>query len=310
MAKMQAARAAAKRTFARRRAEKRQAAKVARAVEREARKAAEKATRAAERTAKAAKERVRRPRGCPSRPPKREARWTDYKPGHARKVYRAIRSWEIARPSHAAIAAFFGVHINTIPKWIERHVQFERAIERGIFDRAELRAVVRQHRRVTIADLSKLNHEAKTIRGLLAKARIEVDFDHEAIETFRRSLHMRRRRGRGCVPEVDARCAIEDGALSNRQIAKALAIGESTLRLWRKENPELDRAIHDGVDAYHERLADAEHDRAWRRVAWPVTRGIEALVEEDAYERGLISDRRMPLIELASKTGPKDLLLR
>lgn len=287
--RMVGARRASKLTFARRRAEKREAAKVARAAERAALKAEQKAHKAMERAAaKAAREAAHRPRGRPSKPRPRAARWTDYEPGHARKVYRAIRAWEIARPSHAAIATFFGVHINTIPKWIARHIEFGRAIERGIFDRAELRAVVRQHRRVTIADLSKLNHEAKTIRGLLAKARIEVDFDHKAIELFRRSLHMRRRRGRGCAPEVDALCAIDGGALSNKQIAKALAIGDSTLRLWRRNDEALDRAIHDGVAAYRERQADAEHNRAWQRVAWQVERGIEALVEEDARERGLI----------------------
>ena len=287
--RMVEARRASKLSFARRRAEKREAAKAARAMERAALKAEEKARKAAERAAaKTAKEAAHRPRGRPPTPKPRAARWTDYEPGNARKVYHAIRSSQIARPSHAAIAAFFGVHINTIPKWIERHVQFARGIDRGIFDRAEMRAVVRQHRRVTIADVSTLNHEAKTIRGLLAKARLEVDFDHKAIEALRRSLHMRRRCGRGCVPEVDALCAIADGALSNRQIAKALAIGESTLRVWRKQDPELDRAIHDGVDAYHERQAEQEYAAAWRRVAWQVERGIAALAEEDAHERGLI----------------------
>ena len=81
---------------------------------------------------------------------------------------------------------------------------------------------------------------------------------------------------------------IDGGALSNGQIARGLYIAESTLRLWRKQNPAFDQTIRGAVDAYRERQAEQQHERAWRCVAFQVERGLAALVEADLRERGVI----------------------
>jgi hypothetical protein len=249
-------------------------------------------------------------------PRPRPARWTDYKPGHARKVYHAIKSGAVHADTRS-IATFLGQHWNTINNWRHRHVAFARAIMRGYEDRARLRGAILSCRRETI-DLGERNDAAKTLQGTYPDARVKVEFDGHRHQMLARGghlkTHMRRRwherapppahmlaelpasqrerylRLAAKSPHVEAALGvIEGGALSNYAIARGLYIAESTLRNWRRQQPDLDAAIREAVDAYRERQREPEYERAWQRVAFQVERGLAALAMEDLRERGVIS---------------------
>jgi len=65
------------------------------------------------------------------------------------------------------------------------------------------------------------------------------------------------------LPEHAARAAeLTDGGATNREVARALGISESTLHLWRAEHPEFSDALKMGKEAADERVISSLYRRA------------------------------------------------
>jgi hypothetical protein len=268
-------RQAARREIARSDSQAKRAAK--RAADREAARAKRARQRAREK-AKAAKEAARRPRGRPPAKPRQTARWTLYSAEHPSRIYSAIMNGE-CRSEPDSISALFGVTRRTVADWEKRHPAFARAIDRAFSDRAARRGNFATCI-VEAFDHSKINHAAKTERGMLGPAlktlRRTLDdarfdeldaaghFDFHRLRRWRerpappeRWLKSMRPQQRGSHVALAMRPAYwniavglaEDGeAITGRALARRLLVGEATLRDWRRKYPAFDAKLLAAID--------------------------------------------------------------
>jgi hypothetical protein len=241
-----------------------------------------------------------------------------------------------ARYRNADLAELFGVCPTTITHWLDRHQPFARAIDRAGAARFALWLVGRLGIRVRL-DESKTNPNAKSWKGHLRGGKAIVrepmrKTDVDRLNRVTRALHARRtlplaqaalaaelayagerydrsaciERDRlrrqleefGGTPVATVEAIVESGHLSGRAIAKALGIGESTLRLWRRQYPELDRVIREAVDGYRRPEPEPEHRDARRPEPEPEHLRPSAARDDRTRRRG----HREP-----SKPAPKRL---
>jgi transposase-like protein len=217
--------------------------------------------------------------GRPRKPPRpRPPRWTGWRAEYARKIYHAIRSGRVDKPTHPAIAAELGVHVNTIPNWLKKHPTLERAIERGLEDRYLTERAFRQARRVRY-DPSTIDWDAKSPRGVFRKAvAVEQRFDHALFERETAHLHMRKHRWQDSHVEVVGHIIGDRGPLSNRALCRHFDVAESTLRNWRRRYPEFDTAIRKAIAAYRHRPKPSTPRPKPQKAVAPTPRTLAAVL--------------------------------